>query len=70
MIWRFRTYPAAIVSLFTQEKIHRKGSVGDNRVYTLRRQNANKRIPVYTVVARENRTEFTVVLTAGGILRR
>ncbi len=29
-----------------------------------------KRIPVYTVVARENRTEFTVVLTAGGILRR
>ena len=50
--------------------MHRKGSVGDERVYTLRRRNAKKGIPVYTVVARENRTEFTVVLTAGGILRR
>ena len=45
-------------------KMHRKGSVGDNRVYTLRRWNAKKRIPVYTAVARENRTEFKVVLTA------
>ena len=25
--------------------MHRKGSVGDNRVYTLRRRNAKKRIP-------------------------
>jgi|GEM_PF-3199256 hypothetical protein len=50
--------------------MHRKGSVGDKRVYTLRRRNAKKRIPVYTVVARENRTEFAVVLTAADILRR
>ena len=49
--------------------MHRKGSVRDKRVHTLRRRGAKKRIPVYTVVARENRTEFTVVLTAGGILR-
>jgi hypothetical protein len=50
--------------------MHRKGSVGDKRVYTLKRRDAKERIPVYALVARENRTEFTVVLTAGGILRR
>ena len=50
--------------------MQRKGSAVAKRMYTLRRRNAKKRIPVYTVVARENRTEFTVGLTAGGILRR
>ena len=50
--------------------MHRKGSVGDKRGYTSGAGTPKKRIPVYTVVARENRTEFTVVLTAGGILRR
>ena len=36
----------------------------------LSRRNAKKRISVYTVVAMENRTTFTRVLTAGGILKR
>jgi hypothetical protein len=36
--------------------MHRKSSVGNNRVYTLRRRNANERIPGRLVVSKAGET--------------